>query len=116
MLTLPPSLNYQTRLGTAYASTYLKSPLIRAAERVSEAAEAAGLSGHAVALRWTVYHSALSARYGDAVILGASSAGQLERNLEAVEAGPLDEDLAHLINSVWLEDEEVRKEAGKYHL
>ncbi|KAL9003239.1 MAG: hypothetical protein Q9188_003879 [Gyalolechia gomerana] len=57
------------------------------------AAKDRGLDGHEVALRWTVYHSLLRAKYGDAVILGASSVEQLEENLAAVEAGPLEDDL-----------------------
>ena len=46
-------------------------------------------------------------------MLGASSVEQLRRNLEAVEAGPLDEELVKLVDGVW---EEVNAEAAKYHV
>lgn len=103
----------QTRLGVAYKEAYLKPSLLAAATRVATTAKAAGIEGHAAALRWTVYHSILRAEYGDAVILGASSVEQLEKNLKAVEAGPLNTELAQAVDSVW---EEVREDAAKYCL
>lgn len=50
---------------------------------------------------------------GDAVVLGASSLEQAERNLEAVEAGPLEEGMVGLVEGVW---ECVRGEAEEYCL
>lgn len=87
--------------------------MTEAAKRASDAAAAAGVNGHAMALRWTMYHSILSGEHGDAVILGASSLQQLEDNLDAIEAGPLTQDLVELVNGVW---DSVQEEAASYHL
>lgn len=107
--TNPP---FQTGLGVAYEQTYLKPGLLAAAKRISDAANAAGLDGHAVALRWTVYHSILTAADGDAVILGVSSLAQLQANLDAVATGPLERDLVDLVDEVWMA---VQGEAAEYY-
>lgn len=104
-----------TPMGKNYSSTYLKPSILGATQRVANAAKAAGLDGHALALRWAIYHSHLDGKYGDAVILGASSLEQLEANLNAADAGPLDEDMVKMVEGVW----EVVKgegEAAPYYL
>ncbi|OGM47160.1 hypothetical protein ABOM_003998 [Aspergillus bombycis] len=55
----------------------------------------------------------LKHQYGDSVIIGASSLAQLEANLDAVEAGPLSEHLAGLVDQV---GKLVGDEAAPYHL
>ncbi|KAJ4291939.1 hypothetical protein N0V90_009837 [Kalmusia sp. IMI 367209] len=102
-----------TRLGQAYEQAYLKPELIEAAGRVADMAKAAGIGGHDVALRWAMYHSILSGQRGDAVILGCSSVRQMEANLNAIEAGPLSNDLVEVINGVW---DVVKDHAAPYHL
>ena len=84
-----------------YGSQYLKDELLDAAGRVHDEAEKDGLTGHAVALRWVLHHSALDAAHGDAMILGASSMKQLEENLEITKAGPLPKHLVELVEDVW---------------
>ncbi|KAL9603004.1 MAG: hypothetical protein Q9179_002369 [Wetmoreana sp. 5 TL-2023] len=100
-----------TRLGIAYQETYLKPSILSAASHVAQVAKAAGLDGHTAALRWTVYHSTLRGECGHAVILGASSEEQLEENLKAVKAGPLEKDLVQIVDGVW---QQVRKDAARY--
>ncbi|KAL1594339.1 hypothetical protein SLS60_010099 [Paraconiothyrium brasiliense] len=102
-----------TRLGQAYEEAYLKPELIEAAGRVADMAKAAGIGGHDVALRWVMYHSILSGKHGDAVILGCSSVRQMEANLNAIDAGPLSNDLVEVINGVW---DVVKEHAASYHL
>ncbi|KAF2742520.1 Aldo/keto reductase [Sporormia fimetaria CBS 119925] len=102
-----------TRLGQAYEQVYLKPDILSAASRVAKRAAAAGIGGHAVALRWVMYHSILSGAHGDKVILGASRVSQLEENMDAVDAGPLDDDLVEAMNGVW---EFVKDSAAPYHL
>ncbi|KAE8383101.1 NADP-dependent oxidoreductase domain-containing protein [Aspergillus bertholletiae] len=102
-----------TVLGKNYRNAYYKPAVIAAAQTVADAGAAAGLSGHELALRWTIYHSALSREHGDAVIIGASSLSQLIQNLDAVEAGPLNGELARLVGDV---GDLVRGEAAVYHL
>ncbi|MCJ1411353.1 hypothetical protein MMC19_005441 [Ptychographa xylographoides] len=88
-------------IGRLYGSQYLKDELLDAAGRVHDEAEKDGLTGHAVALRWVLHHSALDAAHGDAMILGASSMKQLEENLEITKAGPLPKHLVELVEDVW---------------
>nr|XP_039262147.1 aflatoxin B1 aldehyde reductase member 2-like [Styela clava] len=54
-----------------------------------------------VAMRWIYHHSALKGECGDAVILGASSAKQLEDNLEFTKKGPLDPSVVSVIENTW---------------
>lgn len=103
----------QTHLGQIYQNDYFKDELFKAAAQVQACAEAAGLNGHAVALRWILHHSLLSPKYGDGIILGASSVAQLQQNLDVVEQGPLSTELAEKLDKVW----EVAKEvAPAYHM
>ena len=80
---------------------YHKDALLDAAKKVQDAAEKAGITGHAVALRWVLHHSALKGELGDAMIIGASSFQQLEENLEICKAGPLPADLVRVVEDVW---------------
>lgn len=84
-----------------YAKDYFKDSLFDAAAAVQEGAAAEGISGHAAALRWTMYHSALKPEHGDAVVIGVSKAEQLTQNLDFAEAGPLSASLAQKFEDVW---------------
>jgi aflatoxin B1 aldehyde reductase len=70
------------------------------------------LSGHAVALRWIMYHSSLSGELGDKIIIGASNLEQLKQNLEFFEQGSLSEKLLKAVNEVW---EMAKDTAPVYH-
>ncbi|GME52351.1 NADP-dependent oxidoreductase domain-containing protein [Neofusicoccum parvum] len=96
-----------------YQQVYFKPSVLEMAQKTADAAAAAGVDGHSVALRWAAYHSSLSASHGDAIVLGASSVEQLKRNLDAIDAGPLPADLSKLVESV---SEAVKKDAAAYHL
>jgi aflatoxin B1 aldehyde reductase len=48
-----------------------------------------------------MFHSALKPEFGDAVVIGVSSAEQLSQNLDIAEAGPLSDVLAVKITEVW---------------
>ncbi|KAF2132458.1 Aldo/keto reductase [Dothidotthia symphoricarpi CBS 119687] len=102
-----------TRLGQAYEQVYLKPELIDAAARIADKAQAAHIGGHAVALRWVVYHSILNGEHGDSVIIGCSTVKQLEDNLDAIKDGPLSHDLAEAMDEVW---NVVKDHAAPYHL
>ncbi|EHK16210.1 uncharacterized protein TRIVIDRAFT_64979 [Trichoderma virens Gv29-8] len=99
-------------LGKFYASKYLKPSIEAAADRVREIAAKHGISGHAASLRWTAHHSALSAEYGDGIIIGASSISQLEQNLDIFEQGPLPQEVADAIDAILAE---IRDDAVAYH-
>lgn len=102
----------QHYLGNFYSSRYVKPSIDAAADRVREAAANHGISGHAASLRWTAYHSALSAERGDAIIVGASSIKQLNENLEIFEQGPLPQDVVEAVDAVFAE---IGDDAISYH-
>lgn len=72
------------------------------------------IEGHSASLRWTRFHSALSAEYGDAVLFAVSSMEQLEKTLDALEAGPLPQEVAEAISGVYSTFE--GPEEPSYHL
>lgn len=68
---------------------------------VLDLAEEHGISGHAAAIRWTAFHSKLDGRYGDGIIFGVSKIEQLHKTIDALEAGPLPDELAEAINEIY---------------
>lgn len=96
-----------------YGGIYDKPAVNAATERALEVVAEHGISGHAAALRWTVYHSILESELGDAVIIGVSSPEQLESNLDVIEEGPLPAEVATALEKVY---EELGEEQILYHL
>lgn len=90
----------------------MKESVMAAADKAVAVALKHGISGHAAALRWTIYHSLLSSAHGDSVIIGASSPEQLESNFEKIEQGPLPDDVLSAMEAVY---EELGDEVP-YHL
>ncbi|EXF84531.1 aflatoxin B1 aldehyde reductase member 2 [Colletotrichum fioriniae PJ7] len=88
-------------LGNVYTYLYRKPPVRIAAATILELATNHGIDGHAAALRWTAFHSHLDGEHGDAVIFGVSKMEQLHQTLDALEAGPLPEDLAAAIATIY---------------
>jgi aflatoxin B1 aldehyde reductase len=70
-----------------------------------------GLTEAECAIRWLMHHSAMKREYGDAVIVGASSAKHLEQNLVDCEKGPLPEDVVKALDEGW---QKVKGVATKY--
>ena len=92
---------------------YDKPLLLAAGDKALEVVAKFGLDGHAAALRWTVHHSVLKPEYGDAVIIGVSSMEQLNLAMEAIEAGPLPDEVAQALNNVY---EDSGDDKVSYHL
>ncbi|OAL40571.1 hypothetical protein AYO20_00307 [Fonsecaea nubica] len=88
-------------MGQLYASGYLKEPILAAVDRVIELVAKHGITGHAAALRWTVYHSKLQADHGDGVIISASSVVQLNSNFDSIAQGPLPAEVSHALDQVY---------------
>ncbi|KAA6416035.1 MAG: hypothetical protein FRX48_00754 [Lasallia pustulata] len=103
----------QSLLGQKYTGDYFKEELFKSAARVRQEAKRAGLTGHEVALRWVAYHSQLSYEHGDALVIGASSTDQLIQNLDIVEAGPLPDAVAKMVDGIW---STVKPVAPSYHM
>ena len=51
--------------------------------------------------RWLVHHSAMSAEFGDAVIIGASSEDHLRQNIASLRQGPLDDEVVAAFDAAW---------------
>ncbi|KAG9501663.1 hypothetical protein J7337_007354 [Fusarium musae] len=90
-------------LGGLYSDRYLKPSISEATEKALAAASRHGISGHAAALRWTAHHGALRKELGDAIVIGASSVEQLNSNIDAIEDGPLPDDVADALEAVYAE-------------
>ncbi|KAL8941176.1 MAG: hypothetical protein Q9216_002405 [Gyalolechia sp. 2 TL-2023] len=88
-------------VGKLYGTLYGQPSVQASVAIVRDAAEKYNISGHAAALRWTVFHSVLDAKYGDAVIFGVSKTEQLHKTLDALEAGPLPTELAEAITAIY---------------
>ncbi|CAK7199327.1 hypothetical protein SEUCBS139899_002005 [Sporothrix eucalyptigena] len=87
-------------VGGIYMAMYGKPAIEAAVDTVKAVSKKHGIPGHEASLRWTVYHSALSAEHGDAVIVGASNLAQLRQNLDAIDAGPLPQEVVDAVNAV----------------
>ncbi len=104
----PGRFGKNSPIGNMYSAMYGKEALYKALEDWEQIAKDASISKVALAYRWVTYHSALKRNNGDAVILGASKASQLEESLEAIEQGPLDEKTIKRVDDIW---EKVKEEA-----
>lgn len=89
-------------LGKVYRDRYFKDTTFRALQVVEKAVEKAGLTLLETALRWVEHHSALKVTDGnDGIIIGVSSAAQLEGNLADLEKGPLPADVLVALDEAW---------------
>ena len=98
--------------GANYRARYFKDATFRALQTIERAVakhEADGLTMIETALRWTVHHSKLRVRGvagkdggNDGVIIGISSLQQLEGNLDALEKGPLPDDVVAALDEAWM--------------
>jgi aflatoxin B1 aldehyde reductase len=78
------------RLGNElYRGRYLHPAQLEASEAFAKAAADAGITPSRAALRWLRHHSALRAREGDGVIVGASRPAHIDDNLAGLDEGPL---------------------------
>ncbi|KAF8520235.1 Aldo/keto reductase [Hysterangium stoloniferum] len=83
-----------------YRERYFRNGYFNALELLKPVADKHGLRLTEIALRWCQHHSALTST--DGVILGASSASQLEQNLVDSAKGPLPEDVVGALDEAWL--------------
>lgn len=97
-------------IGERYRERYFKDAIFSSLKIVSEEAKKHDITMVQVALRWMVHHSGLNVKVmqspedgprGDGIIIGVSSEKQLEENLEALEQGPLPEELCKKLDEAW---------------
>lgn len=79
-----------------YQDRYWHQENFSAVENLRSIAEKASRSLPSLSLNWLMHHTAT-----DCVILGASSHEHLEQNVEALEEGPLSEDVVKACDEVW---------------
>jgi len=98
---LPSEGRFSGESGSAkmYRDRYVKDSYINALNDVKAVADKHGLKLTEVALRWCQHHSALIPT--DGVILGASSAEQLEANCTDSAKGPLPQDVLDALDNGW---------------
>ncbi|KAI1874323.1 uncharacterized protein JN550_002902 [Neoarthrinium moseri] len=89
--------------GANYRNRYFKDSTFEALRTIEEAvAKHEGLTMIQTALRWVVHHSSLKIKDGnDGVIIGISSLEQLDGNLDALENGPLPDDVVQALDQAW---------------
>lgn len=84
-----------------YLNRYWKTQYFDAINGIVDACKSADIKPAAAALRWLKHHSALSNDKGDGIILGASSQKHLEQNLEALNQGPLPDEVISALENGW---------------
>ncbi|OAX42717.1 Aldo/keto reductase [Rhizopogon vinicolor AM-OR11-026] len=86
----------KSKMRQSYRAWYFKEGYFKALKVAKTAADKHGLRLTEVALRWCQHHSLLIPE--DGIILGASSAAQLEQNCVDSEKGPLPQDVVDALD------------------
>ena len=84
-----------------YQGRYWKKSFFEAVDLIKRAGEKYGISTIEATYRWLSYHSMLKGERRDAIIIGASKLNHLIQNMNAVEAGPLPEEMVIAFNQAW---------------
>ena len=84
-----------------YQGRYWKKSYFDAVEIIKSAAEKHGITSIEATYRWLAYHSMLNGDRGDGILIGASMMSHLKQNMEAVEKGPLPDDVIAAFEEAW---------------
>lgn len=84
-----------------YQQRYWKDSYFNAVDYIKNICADYDINIVEAAYRWLAYHSMLSAKRGDGIIIGASSFLQLEQNIKTVEKGRLPDEIVKVIESTW---------------
>jgi len=84
-----------------YQNRYWKKSFFEAVNMLKTACEKHGITIIEATYRWLAYHSMLNAERGDAIIIGASKLTHLQQNMDALNAGPLPEELIKVFEVAW---------------
>ena len=84
-----------------YQKRYWRQSSFDALHMIQEACAAYGMTSVEAVYRWLAFHSMLDEKRGDAIIIGASKLNHLVQNMEAVNAGPLPEEVAESFEQAW---------------
>ncbi|KAJ7032122.1 aldehyde reductase [Mycena alexandri] len=88
-------------MGGLYAGLYNKPSYYTALDLWAEAAKEAGCSKAELAYRWVAFDSAVDAKYGDAVIFGASKHSQVADTIAWLKRGSVGEKAKAKIDEIW---------------
>lgn len=88
-------------VGKMYRARFWNESFWGALEGVREETGKVEMRESEAALRWLMHHSKLERRFGDKVIIGASSEEQLRQNMEDFEKGPLGEGVLGAFDRGW---------------
>ncbi|KAF2222218.1 NADP-dependent oxidoreductase domain-containing protein [Elsinoe ampelina] len=94
----PPSGSRMDEMAV-FKNIYVNDDSLRLHDVLTNAVNKHNVTLREATLRWLMHHSILEA--DDGVILGASSAEQMQANLEASSHGPLPDDLVKVFEDVW---------------
>ncbi|KAB8346212.1 hypothetical protein FH972_023257 [Carpinus fangiana] len=90
-------------MGKRYRERYFKDSTFEALSRIEPVVQKHGLTMIETALRWCKHHSALNVVDGtDGIIIGISNRSQLKGNLEALDKGPLPDEVLKALDEAWL--------------
>ena len=92
-----------TKLGDVVRSQYGNDAMAKTLKRLKDASEKEGVTPHAIAIRWLLFHSDLKGELDDGIVAGARSDEQLEDTLKACKEGPLPNEAVSLVNECWKE-------------
>lgn len=84
-----------------YQNRYWKKSFFDAVDLIKTACEEHGITIVDATYRWLAYHSMLNAERGDAIIIGASKLNHLKQNVNAIESGPLPDDILNVFEQAW---------------
>jgi len=84
-----------------YSGLYNKPSYYTALDLWEEAAKDAGCSRAELAYRWVAFDSVVDAKYGDAVIFGASTLSQISETLAWLKHGSVGEVAKAKIDAIW---------------
>ena len=91
----------KSRWGKVYRERFWNDIIFDAMEEMKDLLSKYNLTILEVSIRWLYHHSILSSKYGDAVILGASSIEHLKTNIEASEKEALPDEIVEKLNELW---------------
>ncbi len=94
-----------------YKKRYWKPSFFRAVESIKDSCNENGIGIIESVYRWLAYHSMLRADRNDSIIVGVSKLEHLKQNLDALNAGPLPENLLSVYENVW---ETCRADSSEY--
>ncbi|KAF2178411.1 Aldo/keto reductase [Zopfia rhizophila CBS 207.26] len=87
--------------GANFRRRYWNEAYFSALDVIRPVAKKLGMTTAEAAVRWASHHSLMKGECGDAVIIGASGAAQLEENLTNLEKGPLPEEMTKAFDEGW---------------